>query len=164
MVPVSILAGVLVSVVFAALNALQLGSLQRALDGLAMPETFMTGYQPGYVGQVQSLMTDELYEQYGAAHYLWGVLFPVVFAATLVLLIWRLTARRRIRWLLLPIPVIYLCVDIAENILIETMFAAIPVDPGTVAIASAFTVLKFVLLAACFAVILIALQVRPRST
>ena len=129
-----------------------------------MPETFMAGFQPGYVAQVQLLMTDELYERYGASHYLWDLLFPLVFAATLVLLIWRITAQRKIKWVLLPIPVIYLCIDISENLFIEAMFATTPVDPGTVAAASTLTVLKFILFAGCVAVALIALLTRPRAT
>lgn len=164
MIPILIVAGVLLSAVFAAINGLQLASIQRALNGLAMPETFAGGYQPGYVAEVQSLMTDALYERYGAAHYLWGVLFPVVFAATLILLIQRIAGQRKIRWLLLPIPVIYLCIDISENLFIEAMFATTPVDPSTVAAASTLTVLKFILFAGCLIAALIALFTRPKTT
>ncbi len=158
-----IIAGVLLSTVLAAINGLQLASLERATEGLAMPDTRLTGYDADYIARVQERMTDELYERYGASHYLWDILFPVVFAATLILLISRITRGRKIRWLLLPIPVIFVVIDITENLILEATFAADVLDPGAVAAASTFTVLKFILFAACLAAGLAALLTRPKQ-
>ncbi|WP_159801274.1 hypothetical protein [Arthrobacter zhaoguopingii] len=158
-----IIAGVVVSAVLAAINGLQLASLQRATGGLAMPDTLLTGYDSDYITRVQSRMTDELYERYGASHYLWDVLFPVVFAATVMLLISTITRGRKIRWFLLPVPVVYVVVDITENLLLEAVFAAESLGPGAVAAASTFTILKFVLFAAAVAAGLAALLTRPKN-
>lgn len=161
---IAIVLGVLLSVVLAMINGLQLASLERALNGLGMPDTQLGGYDAGYVESVQAGMTDELYERYGASHYLWDLLFPLVFAATLVLLILRVTRGRKIALLLLIVPVLYAAVDIAENLTLEAVFASETIDSGTVALASTLTVLKTVLFAASVVAAILALLVRPKGS
>ncbi|WP_162149401.1 hypothetical protein [Arthrobacter sp. Br18] len=159
-----IVLGVLLSAVLAMINGLQLASLERALNGLRMPDTRLAGYDAGYVQAIQAGMTDELYERYGASHYLWDMLFPLVFAATLVLLITRITRGRRIARLLMVVPVLYAAVDIAENLTLEAVFSSAVIDSGTVALASTLTVLKAVLFIASLVAALLALLVRPRGS
>lgn len=148
----------------ATINGLQLASLQRALNGLGMPDTQLGGYDAGYVESVQASMTDELYERYGATHYLWDMLFPLVFAATLVLLILRVTRGRKVASLLMIVPIVYAAVDVAENLTLEAVFASGTIDPGTVALASALTVLKTILFITALIAALLALLVRPKGS
>ncbi len=86
----------------------------------------------------------------------------MTFAATLMLLIVQITWGRALTWLLLPVPLVYAGVDIAENFLIAQMLATNPLTEEVVALASTFTVLKFILLAACLLVALFTLSIRPK--
>ncbi|MBG6217096.1 hypothetical protein IWX75_001550 [Arthrobacter sp. CAN_A6] len=161
---IAIVLGVLLSAVLATINGLQLASLQRALNGLGMPDTQLGGYDAGYVESVQAGMTEELYERYGATHYLWDMLFPLVFAATLVLLILRVTRGRKVALLLMIAPILYAAVDVAENLTLEAVFASGTIDSGTVALASALTVLKTIFFIASLVAALLALLVRPKGS
>lgn len=161
---VAILVGAVLSVVLAAVNGLQLASIERALGGVGTPETQVGGYDVGYVELVQSRMTDELLERYGAYHYLWDILFPLVFAGTLILLIFRLCAGRKRRYLLVFAPALFAGVDIAENITLESLITSLDVAAGVVTLASALTIAKTVLLGLSLASALLALLTRPRES
>lgn len=157
----AILVGAVLSIVFAVVNWLQLASLERALGDVSTPETQVGGYDVAHVELVQSRMTEELLERYGASHYLWGILFPLVFAATLVLLIFHLCAGRKRRYLLVLAPVLFAAVDIAENLTLEALMSSPDITAGTVALASALTIGKTVLLGLSLVAALLALLTRP---
>lgn len=161
-VPLAIILGVLASVVLAAVNGLQLASLERALGGLRTPEAQLAGYDAGYIELVRLRMTDELLERYGASHYLWDMLFPVVFAGTVILLIARICAGRKRRWLLMVAPVLFAGVDIAENLTLEAVMTAPTIVVSTVTLASTLTIAKGVLLALSIMSALLALLTRPK--
>lgn len=161
-VPVLIVMGTLLSAVLAAINGLQLASLKRALGGLPVPESQFGGYDAGYVELVRERMTDELLERYGASHYLWDLLFPLVFTATIILLISHIGAGRKASWLLMNPPVLFAAVDIAENLTLEALFNGPDVMASEVALASTLTVIKTVLLVMSIAAALSALLIRPR--
>ncbi len=148
----------------AAVNGLQLASLERALGGVSTPETQVGGYDVEYVELVQSRMTDELLERYGASHYLWDLLFPLVFAATLIVLIFHLGAGRKRRYLLILGPVLFAVVDIAENITLEFLITSPDIAPDIVSLASALTIAKTVLLGVSLLCALLALLIRPVET
>lgn len=162
-VPVLIVAGVLLSAVLAGINGLQLASLQRALGGLRTPEAQLWGYDTGYIELVRARMTDELLERYGASHYLWDLLFPLVFAATIILLITRICRGRKIGWFLMVPPVLFVAVDITENLTLEALVAGPSVMASAVALASTLTIMKTVLFALSIASALLALLTRPRT-
>ncbi|WP_192476637.1 hypothetical protein [Arthrobacter sp. AET 35A] len=157
-----IIVGFILSVVLAAINWLQLGSLERALGGVAVPETQLFGYDVGYVEVVRTLMTDELLERYGAAHYLWDVLFSLAFALTLILLARRIARGRKILWLLMVVPVLYAAVNIGENFALEALMGSDTITSQAVMLASTFTVLKTVLFVLSLATALLTLGTRPR--
>jgi hypothetical protein len=158
-----ILLGLLLSAVLATINGLQVASLQRALEGLALPETQFFGYPHDYIEAVRLRMTDELLERYGAVHYLWDVLCPIVFAATLVLLAQRVARGRKIRYLYMAVPVLYAVVDIAENLALESLFNADLTTPEAVGFASTLTVLKGILFVLALVTALLTLATRPRK-
>lgn len=162
--PVLIVIGVALSAVLAAVNGLQLASLQRALGGLALPESQLGGYDTGYIELVRGRMTDELLERYGASHYLWDLLFPLVFAATILTLVHYICKGRTIAWLLMVPPILFAAVDIAENLTLEALVNGPDVLSSEVAMASTLTVVKTVLLVASIAAALGALLVRPRTS
>lgn len=157
-----ILLGLILSAVLATINWLQLASLERALEGVAVPETQLLGYGADYVEGVRARMTDELLERYGASHYLWDVLFSLVFAATLILMVRRIARGRKIRWLYMVVPVLYVLVNIAENLVLEALFASEAVTSQAVAFASTLTVLKVALFVLSLVAALLTLGTRPR--
>lgn len=158
-----IVIGAVLSAVLAAVNGLQLASLQRALGGLRLPESQLGGYDTGYVELIRSRMTDELLERYGASHYLWDLLFPLVFAGTIIVLVGYICAGRKIAWLLVVLPVLFAVADIAENLTLEALVSGPDVLSSEVAMASTLTVVKTVLLVMSIAAALAALLVRPRT-
>lgn len=141
------IAAVVASVTSLALSWLQLQSVQRAV-GRPLPDTMIGGYDVDDVGAVRDLMNPAVMERYRSVHYLWDLVFPLAFAALIILLVQRLSRRTPVRWLLYAVAVIYAAVDVAENLEIEAIFASAVITPTEVAFASFLTTAKFVLFAA----------------
>ena len=157
-----IIAGFILTVVLATINWLQLASLERALGGVSVPETQLFGYSVDYVETIDTLMTDELLERYGASHYLWDVLFSLAFALTLILLARRIARGRKILWLLVLVPVLYAAVNIAENLALEALMGSEQMTSQAALFASTLTVLKTVFFVLSLATALLTLGTRPR--
>lgn len=162
--PAAIIVGGIFSAVLAAINGLQLASLERALGGLKTPEAQLGGYDAGYIALIRFRMTDELLERYGASHYLWDLLFPLVFAATIVMLIAYICAGRKRQWLLMLAPILFAAVDIAENLTLEALMIAPSVDVTTVTLAAVLTVMKVAFFAMSVVAALLALLTRPKKS
>ena len=88
-----IIAAAVISVVSLALGALQLQSVQRAI-GIPLPEMMVGGYDADYVEAVRDLLDAAVIERYQSVHYLWFLLFPVAFAALIILLVRRFSPRK----------------------------------------------------------------------
>lgn len=157
-----IIVGFILTAVLATINWLQLASLERSLGGVSVPETQLLGYGVDYVGVVDAQMTDELLERYGASHYLWDVLFSIAFALTLAMLARRIARGRKTLWFLIPIPVLYAAVNIAENFALEALMGADQITSQAVMFASTLTVLKTILFVLSLATVLLTLGTRPR--
>ena len=142
-----IIAAAVVSVASLALGWLQLQSVQRAV-GRPLPDTMIGGYDADDVESVRELMDPAVMERYQSVHYLWDLVFPVAFAALIILLVQRFSGRMPVRWLFYAVAVIYAAVDVAENFAIEAAFASGEITPAEVAFASFLTTAKFVLFAA----------------
>lgn len=142
-----IIAAAIVSVASLALGWLQLQSVQRAV-GVPLPEMMVGGYDAAYVDSVRVLMDPPVIERYQSVHYLWDLLFPVAFAALIILLVRRFSRPTPLRWLFYAVAVLFAAVDIAENFAIEAAFASLEVTASSVMFASFLTTAKFVLFAA----------------
>ena len=130
---------------------------------MAIPDKQLLGYGVEDVEMVRALLSDELRERYGASHYLWDPLFAVAFATTLVLLVLKIAGGRKIRWVYAAVPVLYAATDIAENLVLEALFASEAISAQTVSLASTLTTLKAVLFILCIVTALITLGTRPRQ-
>ncbi|MHA7154665.1 hypothetical protein [Arthrobacter sp. TMN-50] len=155
--------GLVLTAVLATINWLQLASIERALGGQTLPEARLLGYDVEDIEAVRALMTDELLERYGASHYLWDTLFPLVFSATLILLIFKIARGRKLRWVYAAVPTLYAIVDIAENLALEALFGSATVTTQTVAFASTLTALKAGMFILSLITALITLGTRPRQ-
>lgn len=142
-----IIAAAVVSVVSLALGWLQLQSVQRAI-GIQVPDTMVGGYDADYAQAVRDLLSTPVIERYQSVHYLWDIVFPIAFAALIILLVQRFSNRSPLRWVFYVVAALYAAVDIAENIAIEAMLASVEITSSEVAFASFLTTAKFVLLAA----------------
>lgn len=154
-----IIATAVVSVVSLALNWLQLQSVQRAI-GMPVPDLMVGGYDAAYLESVRESMDEPVIERYQAAHYLWDLIFPVAFAAFIILLVHRFGRRSPLRWLFYAVAVLYAAVDIAENIAIEVALASAEVA----AFASFLTTAKFVLFAAALLAFVLSFLLIPASS
>lgn len=142
-----IIAAAVISVVSLALGWLQLQSVQRAI-GVPLPDMMVGGYDAGYVESVRDLLDAPVIERYQSVHYLWDLIFPLAFAALIILLVRRFSRRTPLRWLFYAVAVLYAAVDIAENFAIEAALASVEITASEVAFASFLTTAKFVLFAA----------------
>lgn len=142
-----IIAAAAVSVLSLALGWLQLQSVQRAV-GVQLPDTMIGGYDAGYVESVRRLLDAPLVERYQSVHYFWDLVFPVAFAALIILLVRRFGGQTPLRWPFYAVAVLYAAVDIAENLALEAAFASPDISSSEVAFASFLTTAKFVLFAA----------------
>jgi hypothetical protein len=128
-------------------HLLTLGQMTQLSGGLTMPDMLIGGYDTAYVQRLHGEMDDDARGQLSYLHRTAGTLFPLIFAFAWLLLVQLNAGRRRLRWLLWSPVILFVVVDLWENIAIDTALAQAAADPGAVLLASTLTVLRWVLLA-----------------
>lgn len=142
-----VIAGVVASLfLFWYLHLLTLDQLRQLTTGLAMPDSLVGGFDPGYIGQLQAVMDQDARGQLNYVHKTAGTLFPLIFAFTWLLLIGTNVARKALRWALWTLPLLFVVVRLWANAAIDGMLASDGPDAGQVALASGLTVAGWVLL------------------
>ena len=142
-----LVAGVVASLfLFWYLHLLTLDQLRQLSGGLAMPDSLVGGFDPGYVGQLQAAMDADARGQLNYVHKTAGTLFPLIFGFTWLLLIGTNVARKTLRWALWALPLLFVVVRLWANVAIDGVMAADTSDAGQVALASGLTVAGWVLL------------------
>ncbi len=159
-----LIAGAVISLaLFAYLHLYSLEQMTQLSDGLAMPDSRMGGYSAADIEALRAVMNEDDRGQLSFIHKTAGTLFPLIFAATWLLLISTQVASRMWRWLLWAPVVLFAVVDITENVVIDSMVGAATLDPGTVAAASALTVARWILLGLSLVAALVAVFLpRPK--
>ncbi|MHA7142556.1 hypothetical protein ACX80T_13575 [Arthrobacter sp. Sr33] len=127
-------------------HLLALGQLGQLAEGLTMPDMMFGGYGSAHVADLQAAMDDDALGQLSYLHKTAGTLFPLIFGIAWLLLIQLNVDRRWLRWLLWAPPLLFAVVDLWENVAIDSMLAATAPDDGQVALASALTIARWVLL------------------
>ncbi|PVE19120.1 MULTISPECIES: hypothetical protein [unclassified Arthrobacter] len=127
-------------------HLLALGQLGQLAEGLTMPDMMFGGYGSAHVAALQAAMDDDALGQLSYLHKTAGTLFPLIFGIAWLLLIQLNVDRRWLRWLLWAPPLLFAVVDLWENVAIDSMLAATAPDDGQVALASALTIARWVLL------------------
>jgi hypothetical protein len=142
-----VIAGVVASLfLFWYLHLLTLDQLTQLTKGLAMPDSLVGGFDPGYVGRLQDVMNSDALGQLNYVHKTAGTLFPLIFGFTWLLLIGTNVARKALRWALWGVPMLFVVVRLWGNVAIDAMMASEGPDAGQVALASGLTVAGWVLL------------------
>ncbi|WP_434992511.1 hypothetical protein [Arthrobacter sp. Ld5] len=124
-------------------HLLTLGQMTQLSGGLAMPDMMIGGYDTDYADRLREAMDDDARGQLSYLHRTAGTLFPLIFAFAWLLLVQLNTGRRRLRWLLWSPVILFVVVDLWENVAIDAMLAG----TGDVLPASTLTVLRWALLA-----------------
>ena len=127
-------------------HLLTLGQMTQLSSGLTMPDMLVGGYDVGYVERLRSAMDDDARGQLSYLHRTAGTLFPLIFAFAWLLLVQLNAGRRWLRWVLWTPVILFVVVDLWENVAIDTVL--VNPEPGAVLLASTLTVLRWVLLAA----------------
>jgi len=142
-----VIAGVVASLfLFWYLHLLTLDQLTQLTTGLAMPDSLVGGFDPGYIGRLQGEMNADALGQLNYVHKTAGTLFPLIFGFTWLLLIGTNVARKALRWALWALPMLFVVVRLWGNVAIDAMMATPGPDGGQVALASALTVAGWLLL------------------
>ncbi|MCI9872215.1 hypothetical protein [Arthrobacter humicola] len=143
-----VIAGVVASLfLFWYLHLLTLNQLTQLSGGQAMPDSLVGGFDLGFVEQLRAAMDADARGQLNYVHKTAGMLFPLIFGFTWLLLIGTNVARKSLRWALWSLPLLFAAVRLWGNTVIDEMMSADTLDGGQVAVASGLTVAGWVLLA-----------------
>ena len=142
-----VIAGVVASLfLFWYLHLLTLNQFTQLSGGLAMPDSMVGGFDQGYVERLRAAMDGDARGQLNYVHRTAGILFPLIFAFSWLLLIGTNVVRKPLRWALWSVPLLFAVVRLWGNAAIDAMMAADTVDAGQVALASGLTAAGWVLL------------------
>ncbi|WP_299168329.1 hypothetical protein [uncultured Arthrobacter sp.] len=141
-------------------HLLTLSQMTQLSGGLSMPDMLFGGYNAAYVDQLRAAMDTAALGQLSYVHKTAGTLFPLLFGLAWLLLVQLNVSRRWLRWLLWSPVLLFVVVDLWENVAIDSVLSG--PDAGSVALASALTVARWVLFALSCAAGLIAVLL-PRS-
>ena len=142
-----VIAGVVASLfLFWYLHLLTLNQITQLSGGLPMPDSLIGGFDPGYAEQLRRAMDGDARGQLNYIHKTAGTLFPLIFGFTWLLLIGTNVAKKALRWALWCVPLLFVVVRLWGNVAVDSMVAAVNLDPGQVALASGLTVAGWVLL------------------
>ncbi|WP_104140476.1 hypothetical protein [Arthrobacter sp. ZGTC131] len=142
-----VIAGVVASLfLFWYLHLLTLNQITQLSGGLPMPDSLIGGFDAGYADQLRRAMDGDARGQLNYIHKTAGTLFPLIFGFTWLLLIGTNVAKKGLRWALWCVPLLFVVVRLWGNVAVDSMVAAVNLDPAQVALASGLTVAGWVLL------------------
>ncbi|MEC5181943.1 hypothetical protein RCH07_003314 [Arthrobacter sp. CG_A4] len=142
-----LIAGVVASLfLFWYVHLLTLNQLTQLTGGVAMPDSLFGGFDQGFVERLRSVMDEDARGQLNYVHKTAGLLFPLIFGFTWLLLIGTNVAGKALRWALWAVPILFVVVRLWGNVAIDAMLSADAADAGQVALASGLTVAGWVLL------------------
>ena len=129
------------------LHLMVLNQMTQLADGMSMPDSLVGGYSMEYLNDLRSVMDEDALGQLSYVHKTAGTIFPLMFGFTWLLII-GLNARGRLkRWVLWAAPILFVIVDLWENVVIDAALGSETLASGDAALASALTIARWVLFA-----------------
>ena len=129
------------------LHLMVLNQMTQLADGMSMPDSLVGGYSMEYLNDLRSVMDEDALGQLSYVHKTAGTIFPLMFGFTWLLII-GLNARGRVkRWVLWAAPILFVIVDLWENVVIDAALGSQTLNSGDAALASALTLTRWVLFA-----------------
>ncbi|WP_104104966.1 hypothetical protein [Arthrobacter sp. 08Y14] len=147
------------------LHLLVLDQMTQLSGGMAMPDSLVGGYSLEYLADLRSVMDADALGQLSYVHKTAGTIFPLIFGFTWLLII-GLNARGRVkRWILWAAPILFVIVDLWENVAIDAALGADTLTSADATLASALTIARWILFALSLLASLVAVfsKRRPRS-
>lgn len=126
-------------------HLLTLNQMTDLTGGLAVPDQLFGGYDVAHIEALRANMDDAARGQLNYLHKTAGLLFPLFLALITMLAVNIHVARGALRWCLWAVPMLFAVLDLWENSAIDGILAG-AVDPGAVALASALTIARWIML------------------
>ncbi|MCT9626757.1 hypothetical protein HWD94_16755 [Pseudarthrobacter equi] len=146
-----LIAGVVASLfLFWYLHLLTMDQLTQLSVDKPMPDSLVGGFDPAYIEDLRGAMNDDARGQLNYVHKTAGILFPLIFGFTWLLLIGTNVAKKTLRWVLWALPMLFVVVRLWANVAIDALMGPDAPDAGQVALASGLTVAGWVLLVLSF--------------
>ncbi|MDN3481760.1 hypothetical protein QMA10_07465 [Arthrobacter sp. APC 3897] len=144
------------------LHLLVLDQMTQLSGGMAMPDSLVGGYSMQYLADLRSVMDADALGQLSYVHKTAGTIFPLIFGFTWLLII-GLNARGRVkRWILWAAPILFVIVDLWENVAIDAALGTDTLTSADATLASSLTIARWVLFALSLLASLIAVFGRRR--
>ncbi|MBP3037821.1 hypothetical protein J2M53_16405 [Arthrobacter sp. zg-ZUI100] len=128
------------------LHLLVLDQMTQLSDGMAMPDSLVGGYSMAYLEDLRGVMDSDALGQLSYVHKTAGTIFPLIFGFTWLLIIGLNARGRARRWLLWAAPILFVIVDLWENVVIDQALGSAELAASDAALASALTIARWVLL------------------
>lgn len=141
-------------------HLLTLSQMTQLSGGLSMPDMLIGGYDMAYIDRLRTAMDGAALGQLSYVHKTAGTLFPLLFGLAWLLLVQLNVSRRWLRWVLWSPVLLFVVVDLWENVAIDSVLAN--PDAGAVALASTLTLTRWALFAASCAAGLLAVLLPRR--
>ncbi|WP_225219642.1 hypothetical protein [Arthrobacter gallicola] len=127
-------------------HLLVLDQMTQLSGGLAMPDSLIGGYGMDHLAALRSALDTDALGQLSYVHKTAGTLFPLMFGFAWLLIIGLNTQRRSLRWVLWAMPILFVIVDLWENVAIDNVLGAAELSAGDAGLASVLTVARWILL------------------
>lgn len=130
------------------LHLLTMNQMKDLSDGLAMPQSMVTGFDVAHVQALRAAMDVDALGQLNYLGKTAGTLFPLIFAGTALTFIAIGVGKKYLRWSLFALPLAFAVISLWSNGAVDSMLGAPALDPGQVSLASTLVTLSWVLLIA----------------
>ena len=129
------------------LHLMVLDQMTQLSNGMAMPDSLVGGYSMEYLADLRSVMDSDALGQLSYVHKTAGTIFPLMFGFTWLLIIGLNASGRAKRWVLWAAPILFVIVDLWENVAIDAALGSDTLTSADATLASVLTVARWVLFA-----------------
>ncbi|ALV44310.1 hypothetical protein MB46_01060 [Arthrobacter alpinus] len=133
---------------FAYFHLMTLNQMTALADGLAMPQSFVFGFDVAHVQALRAAMDADALGQLNYVGKTAGTLFALIFAVTALTLIAANVAKKPLRWALWALPLAFAAISLWANAAVDSMLGAGTLDAGAVSLTSGLVTASWMLLLA----------------